>query len=971
MRRFRLLSTVASVALAFGVPLSAAANCPNSSSGQQLTAPVSNLIESVITGGPSTYIYQLKTTNLNPPSPPNPVIPGVIEYCVYPDTSLPSQTVDSSISVDPYDWTTGAPYSDGFFSWQRGTGDPNNLPLNGTTWTFGTATFASTPSQQLVLVHINDPDECGRLGLNPNTCFVRPGTISQAAVVNVCKFNDENASELKDPTEPLMDGWKIDATGVLDGSNNTSETSGTTGQDPTNPGCVSFKVGADNLDGHVADITFEEEQQAGWTETAAYSSDCTYTKSIDPITGSVVVKLTPPITPNTSGPACTVYFGNFNAELGGNLSVSKTAEPDKIDWKVTKSVDQPQINIAPDGTATFNYTISVTHSDPSKLTLHGAITISNLKSVDIVGLQVSDVTTPAGTCTITDPNTNTSSLSPLTGLTVPANTAIYQLTYSCTFSPIPTGASINTVQLMDKDGTVLYGVSDVEGFTFSPTSVEVIDSLAGDLGPLDLTSASPTTFTYPLSFNGDPAGTCTDHPNTVKLISGDNVINSADATVKVCVGADLTVTKDATPTFTRTYKWNILKNVDKTKVNQVGGSVTFNYEVDVSETGFTDSAWQVTGTIHVTNPNDWEAITFDLGDAIDNGGSCSITGGGTGLSVAPGATVDKKYTCTYSSAPSPAAFTNKATASWNAATYATKNGSASGTATGSFTTPTTSVNKTITVTDSYAGTLGTLTATDSAPFTSAAYKYARTITVQQGCVDYSNTATIVETGQTSSQKVTVCGPVKTGALTIGFWKTTNGQNLVKTYCGADPTGLGAYLRGLGNAPLPPTGPFYNAPSSCSSLATYVYNILNGASATDMNRMLKAQMLGTALDVWFSGPGWTSTVVGGIKSPSYFLSHNNLGTFKMDTTAVCPMVDNTSGGSATCLNNTPSTNAVASGAVPSSPMSMQSILDFASTVPAPFNGSTSSSVWYAGNRTLEEILKNIYDQFNNQMAFGSF
>jgi hypothetical protein len=147
--------------------------------------------------------------------------------------------------------------------------------------------------------------------------------------------------------------------------------------------------------------------------------------------------------------------------------------------------------------------------------------------------------------------------------------------------------------------------------------------------------------------------------------------------------------------------------------------------------------------------------------------------------------------------------------------------------------------------------------------------------------------------------------------------------------------------------------------------------LTGASATNMNNMLKAQMLGTALDVWFSGPGWSSTAVGKVKAPSNFLSHNNLGTFNMDTTAVCPMVDNLSTGSATCQNNKPSTNAVTAGAVPSSPMSMQAILNFASTTPSPFNGSATNSIWYAGDRTKEEILKNIFDQFNNQLAFGSF
>ena len=42
-----------------------------------------------------------------------------------------------------------------------------------------------------------------------------------------------------------------------------------------------------------------------------------------------------------------------------------------------------------------------------------------------------------------------------------------------------------------------------------------------------------------------------------------------------------------------------------------------------------------------------------------------------------------------------------------------------------------------------------------------------------------------------------------------------------------------------------------------------------------------------------------------------------------------------------------------------------------TAPTPFNGSTSNSIWYGGNKTTDEVLKNIFDQFNNQMAFGSF
>jgi hypothetical protein len=82
-----------------------------------------------------------------------------------------------------------------------------------------------------------------------------------------------------------------------------------------------------------------------------------------------------------------------------------------------------------------------------------------------------------------------------------------------------------------------------------------------------------------------------------------------------------------------------------------------------------------------------------------------------------------------------------------------------------------------------------------------------------------------------------------------------------------------------------------------------------------------------------------------------------------------MVDSLSTGTATCKNNTPSTNAVAAGALPDSPMAMRAILDYAATTPSPFNGSTSSPAWYGGDRTKQEILKNVFDQFNNQDAFG--
>jgi hypothetical protein len=288
------------------------------------------------------------------------------------------------------------------------------------------------------------------------------------------------------------------------------------------------------------------------------------------------------------------------------------------------------------------------------------------------------------------------------------------------------------------------------------------------------------------------------------------------------------------------------------------------------------------------------------------------------------------------------------------------------------------------VTDAFNGgtptTLGTATLSDSNP---KAFTYSHTVSLPQfGCKSYPNIATFTTnntgTTGTATQTVTACGPAKTSSLTMGFWKNTNGNGLIANYC--NPTSshsLGAYLRGLGTG----SGPFSNAPSTCgtsgststSNLVGYANTIFKAASASNMNAMLKAQMLATALNVYFSDPalGYTSTTVNKVKPPSTFLLNGPLGSFSMDMTAICPEVDNLSTGTATCSNNTPSTNAVSAGAVTSAAMTVQAILDYESTTtPSPFNGSTSSSAWYGTNRTLEEIAKNIFDQINNEQAFSA-
>src|SRR4029079_5042963 len=93
-----------------------------------------------------------------------------------------------------------------------------------------------------------------------------------------------------------------------------------------------------------------------------------------------------------------------------------------------------------------------------------------------------------------------------------------------------------------------------------------------------------------------------------------------------------------------------------------------------------------------------------------------------------------------------------------------------------------------------------------------------------------------------------CGPAKTGALTMGFWQNKNGQGIITG--GAATLGVcksATWLRQY--APFQDLG----ATASCAQVGTYVTNVIKAANASGaaMNAMLKAQMLSTALDVYFS------------------------------------------------------------------------------------------------------------------------
>jgi hypothetical protein len=437
-------------------------------------------------------------------------------------------------------------------------------------------------------------------------------------------------------------------------------------------------------------------------------------------------------------------------------------------------------------------------------------------------------------------------------------------------------------------------------------------------------------------------------------------------------GLDLIVSKSASPAYTRTYSWGITKTVsgpgtctttpEKCTLDQLSGTATYNYVVTATESEpVVDSGWQVTGSITVTNPNGFEVDGVTVNENGDGkGGACSFNAPYSGTSITginltaagtPGATASYGYTCTYTS--NPGSGTNDATATWPN-TYNTPDTSADSGTSGAYTfgSPTTTINQTVSVTDTYAGTLGSLTATDTPTAPSAVsgtYKYSRTFTVSAGCTTYPNTARVVLTtnppaNPTASASVEVCGPAATGGLTMGFWQNKNGQGIIGA---ANQTNLGNWLRFY--------HPFSDAPST--GLATYVYNIIkvatcSGPSTSPCNKMLRAQMLATALDVYFSDP-----TLGGNK----ISAPHPIGGVQIDLTHVCNMIDG-SGGTATCSGTFYDVSAQFGGTC----LTVSAMLLYQNTSDPT---ADAGAVWYGNLKTPQVNGKNAFDAINNRVAFN--
>lgn len=655
-----------------------------------------------------------------------------------------------------------------------------------------------------------------------------------------------------------------------------------------------------------------------------------------------------------------------------DLVVTKTATPSfsrAYDWSVTKSLtsDSPVDTSASSTTASYEVTATWSGPTDGGWEVTGKISVFNPNSFDVSGVDVTDSVNDGGSCSVTGG----------TDQTIPAETTS-DFDYTCTYSSKPdpldgkntaeatwdpsgdmsgtSGDATFDVDFSFDDGsagnpTVTHDTSTVTD-TFNGGSPDTI-GVAGIDGSFDDTGNTLDNFsetydslsqTFTFDYTRDVtvvAGTCTTYDNEADVSSDATSNDNSDtASVEVCGGSDLTVAKTATPAFTRTYKWTIKKSVvGSSVVRTTATTVKFTYNVVVNSAtpAYTDSGYTVSGSITVTNPNDWEDIVATITDSIGANWSCSVTNGAN-QTVPKGDKITRNYSCSWTGTGAPTTGTNTGKATWDASAAFTPDGTATGTADFNFANATvTSVNKTITVTDTYAGTLGTVTyGVTTLPKT---FTYYRTVNVgTTECVTYDNTATITETGQNSSAEVKAC-PAVTG-LTIGYWHNKNGQAQISgagTTVITDGSGnhtvckLTPYLRGF--------NPFKDLTqyASCAQVAAYDLTVFNAATCGGSSciPMLKAQMLATALNVYFGATN---------------------GNLVIDLVHGCSMADK-SDGSGSCSGSENWSSAFGGA----TSLSITDMLNYAASQ------YVSATSWYGTSKTLQTLAKDAFDAINNGTA----
>ena len=149
-------------------------------------------------------------------------------------------------------------------------------------------------------------------------------------------------------------------------------------------------------------------------------------------------------------------------------------------------------------------------------------------------------------------------------------------------------------------------------------------------------------------------------------------------------------------------------------------------------------------------------------------------------------------------------------------------------------------------------------------------------------------------------------------------------------------------------------------------ATFTSVRRNGHTTTVPLRpaMLRAQVLATALNVYFSAPTTDTTDCGAVACGGKKIAAplGPIGAISIDLTNICKMIDGT-GGTATCSGTYENVSAEFGNATC---LTVLGMLQYQNTAnPLADHGA----VWYNNDKTKQVPAKDAFDATNNQVAFG--
>ncbi len=389
------------------------------------------------------------------------------------------------------------------------------------------------------------------------------------------------------------------------------------------------------------------------------------------------------VTPGDGGPtdeaSATVTVTCYGLTVDKTVQTSLARD---YTWTITKSVSPTTIAMFNgDPEADLDWTITPTRHGPtdSGWSVTGTITITNPAPMEATGVDVTDVISHA---TLADVNAAVDcSADPGAQSTVdvPANDSV-NCTYQATLLNGDDRTNVATATLFD----IGYS-NDPKDVDFSAATVSETNESATVTDPtvgVDQAAVSGTAIMV------DGGATCPDdaglHQNTATVTPNDGgPTDDASASYTVtCYG--LTVSKDATTTFSRDYDWSITKSrflitgeVDgdgdlTTLTLAAGQTYTANYSVLVQLTGHTDADHAVHGTITVSNPAPMDAEGVTVSDLVSPDIAATVDcdavmpGSQTSVDVPAEGSAQCSYTAALSDAT---ARTNVATATLNGIGY--------------------------------------------------------------------------------------------------------------------------------------------------------------------------------------------------------------------------------------------------------------------------------------------------------------